>query len=100
MSKSPVKPALRNGDQNTKSAPRRGSPDFCLLINRDTRSRLFTKATSAAKFTAVHAAAPMIADVFKDVYKGQMIAGRSQQRAQEQPEIRRAEPVEEQDESD
>ena len=46
------------------------------------------------------AAAPMIADVFKDVYKGQMIAGRSQQRTQQQPEIRRAEPVEEEDESD
>ena len=46
------------------------------------------------------AAAPMIADVFKDVYKGQMIARRSHQRAQEQPEIRRAEPVEEHDESD
>jgi hypothetical protein len=42
----------------------------------------------------------MIADVFKDVYKGQMIARQSHQRAQEQPEIRRAEPVEEQDESD
>src|SRR5215472_219557 len=46
------------------------------------------------------AAAPMIADVFKDVYKGQMIAGHSQRRAQEQPEVRRAEPVEEEDESD
>src|SRR5438046_236338 len=46
------------------------------------------------------AVAPMIADVFKDVYKAQMIAGHSQPRAQEQPEIRRAEPVEEQDESD
>jgi penicillin-binding protein 2 len=46
------------------------------------------------------AAAPMIADVFKDVYKGQMIARQSHQRAEEQPEIRRAEPVEEQDESD
>src|SRR6058998_2844375 len=46
------------------------------------------------------AAAPMIADVFKDVYKDQMVAGRSHQRAQEQPEIRRAEPVEEQDDSD
>jgi len=45
-------------------------------------------------------AAPMIAEVFKDVYKGQMIAGHSRRRAQEQPEIRRAEPVEEQDESD
>ena len=45
-------------------------------------------------------AAPMIAEVFKDVYKGQMVAGHSRQRAQEQPEIRRAEPVEEQDESD
>jgi hypothetical protein len=29
-----------------------------------------------------------------------MIVGHSQRRAQEQPEIRRAEPVEEQDESD
>jgi penicillin-binding protein 2 len=46
------------------------------------------------------AAAPMIADVFKDVYKGQMIAGHSRRRVQEQPEIRRAEPVEEDDESD
>src|SRR5207248_7175122 len=46
------------------------------------------------------AAAPMIADVFKDVYKDQMVAGRSRQRGQEQPEIRRAEPVEEQDDSD
>jgi penicillin-binding protein 2 len=45
-------------------------------------------------------AAPMIADVLKEVYKGQMIAGRSQRRAREQPEIRRAEPVEEEDESD
>ena len=44
------------------------------------------------------AAAPMIADVFKDVYK--VSDRRSHQRAQEQPEIRRAEPVEEQDESD
>src|SRR5213082_594505 len=46
------------------------------------------------------AAAPMIADVFKDVYKGQMLTSRSERRAREQPEIRRAEPVEEQDESD
>src|SRR5262245_54959398 len=46
------------------------------------------------------AAAPMIADVFKDVYKDQMIAGHSRRRVQEQPEIRRAEPVEEEDESD
>ena len=42
----------------------------------------------------------MIAEVFKDVYKGQMVAGRSRRRSQELPEIRRAEPVEEQDESD
>jgi penicillin-binding protein 2 len=46
------------------------------------------------------AAAPMIADVFKDVYKGQMVARHSRERVQEQPEVRRAEPVEEQDESD
>src|SRR5213595_4186869 len=45
-------------------------------------------------------AAPMIAEVFKDVYKGQMIAGHSRRRGEEQPEIRRAEPVEEEDESD
>jgi hypothetical protein len=38
--------------------------------------------------------------VFKDVYKGQMIAGHSRRRAQDQPEIRRAEPVEEEDASD
>jgi penicillin-binding protein 2 len=46
------------------------------------------------------AAAPMIADVFKDVYKDQMIAGHSRRRVQGQPEIRRAEPVEEEDASD
>jgi penicillin-binding protein 2 len=45
-------------------------------------------------------AAPMIAEVFKDVYKGQMIAGGSRRRAQDEPEIRRAEPVEEEDASD
>jgi penicillin-binding protein 2 len=43
-------------------------------------------------------AAPMIADVFKEVYKGQQIAGR--QRREQEPEIRRAEPVEEEEESD
>jgi penicillin-binding protein 2 len=43
-------------------------------------------------------AAPMIADVFKEIYKGQQIAGRS--RREGEPEIRRAEPVEEEDESD
>src|SRR5437660_7533621 len=46
------------------------------------------------------AAAPMIADVFKDIYQGQIVTNRSQRRAREQPEIRSAEPVEEDDESD
>jgi len=46
------------------------------------------------------AAAPMIADVFKEIYKGQMVANREQRRAREQPEVRRAEPVQEEDESD
>jgi penicillin-binding protein 2 len=46
------------------------------------------------------AAAPMVADVFKEIYKGQMVANREQRRAREQPEVRRAEPVEEDDESD
>src|SRR5947208_15080838 len=41
------------------------------------------------------AAAPMIADVFKDVYKDQMIARRSQRRVQEQRVMRRDAPVEE-----
>src|SRR6266480_3531090 len=45
-------------------------------------------------------AAPMIADVFKEIYKGQQIVSHQQRRAREQPEIRRAEPVEEEDESD
>jgi penicillin-binding protein 2 len=44
-------------------------------------------------------AAPMIADIFKEVYKGQTMVGHQQQR-RAQPEIRRAEPVEEEDESD
>jgi penicillin-binding protein 2 len=43
-------------------------------------------------------AAPMIADVFKEIYKGQQIAKRSPREGE--PEIRRAEPVEEEDESD
>jgi penicillin-binding protein 2 len=42
-------------------------------------------------------AAPMIADVFKEIYKGQQIAKRPPREGE--PEIRRAEPVEE-DESD
>jgi penicillin-binding protein 2 len=46
------------------------------------------------------AAAPMIADVFKEVYKEQMVAHHEQRRTREQPEIRRAEPVEQDDESD
>lgn len=43
-------------------------------------------------------AAPMIADVFKEIYKGQQVAARP--RREGEPEIRRAEPVEEEDESD
>ena len=46
------------------------------------------------------AAAPMIADIFKEVYKGEKALTQRQRRAREQPEIRRAEPVEEEDESD
>jgi len=46
------------------------------------------------------ASAPMIADVFKEVYKGEKTVTQRQRRAREQPEIRRAEPVEEEDESD
>src|SRR6266581_5707631 len=46
------------------------------------------------------AAAPMIADVFKDIYKGEKLVSHQQRRAREQPEVRRAEPVEEDDESD
>ena len=52
--KSLAKLAPRNGDQNTKSAPRRGSLDFCLLTNRDMRLRSFTKAMLARPCTAVH----------------------------------------------
>src|SRR6058998_1409694 len=46
------------------------------------------------------AAAPMIADVFKEVVQGEKIVSHQQRRAPEQPEVRRAEPVEEDDESD
>src|SRR6266567_3096317 len=42
-------------------------------------------------------AAPMIADVFKEIYKGQEVAKRH--RGEREPEVRRAEPVEEEDES-
>jgi penicillin-binding protein 2 len=46
------------------------------------------------------AAAPMIADVFKEIFQGEKIVSQQQRRSREQPEVRRAEPVEEQDESD
>jgi len=46
------------------------------------------------------ATAPMIADVFKEIYQGEKMVSHQQRRAREQPEIRRAEPVEEEDESD
>jgi len=46
------------------------------------------------------AAAPMIADIFKEIYKGQQANGRKKGRAREETEVRRAEPVEEEDESD
>src|SRR5437899_4719856 len=46
------------------------------------------------------AAAPMIADVFKEIYHGEKLASRQQRRAREQPEVRRAQPVEAEDESD
>src|SRR6266513_2914521 len=50
--------------------------------------------------TKVHGgstAAPMIADIFKEIYKGQQATSR--QRRERKPEVRRAEPVEEEDES-
>ena len=43
-------------------------------------------------------AAPMIADIFKEVYKGQEVTAR--ERRERKPEVRRAEPVEEEDGSD
>ncbi len=43
-------------------------------------------------------AAPMIADIFKKIYKGQEVTKR--ERRERKPEVRRAEPVEEEDESD
>jgi penicillin-binding protein 2 len=46
------------------------------------------------------AAAPMIAEIFKEVYRSEKVVGQRQRRSPEQPEIRRAEPVEEEDESD
>ena len=45
-------------------------------------------------------AAPMVADVFKEIYKGEKVASRRERRDREAPEVRRAEPVEEEDESD
>jgi penicillin-binding protein 2 len=45
------------------------------------------------------AAAPMIADIFKEIYKGEKVTSRQQHRVREQTEIRRAEPVEEEDDS-
>src|SRR5881628_715098 len=46
------------------------------------------------------AAAPMIADIFKEIYKGEKVITQRQRGAREQPEVRRAEPVEEEDASD
>jgi penicillin-binding protein 2 len=45
------------------------------------------------------AAAPMIADIFKEIYRGQQANSTRKRRAPEETEVRRAEPVEE-DESD
>src|SRR6202158_318486 len=45
-------------------------------------------------------AAPMIADIFKDIYQGEKMVSHQQRRAREQPEVRRAEPGEEEEESD
>jgi hypothetical protein len=42
----------------------------------------------------------MIADIFKEIYKGQDVVSERQRRARERPEIRRAEPVDQEDESD
>jgi len=42
----------------------------------------------------------MIADVFKDIYQGEKVVSHQQRGAREQPEVRRAEPVEEEDASD
>jgi penicillin-binding protein 2 len=42
-------------------------------------------------------AAPMIAEVFKDIYKGQVTNGRRQNRVREVTTVRRAQPVEEDD---
>jgi penicillin-binding protein 2 len=44
-------------------------------------------------------AAPMVADIFKDIYKGRLANGRRQNRAREVITVRRAQPVEE-DQSD
>src|SRR5947208_3049496 len=55
MSKSPVKPAPRNGDQNTKSAQQRGSAVF--LRRRNCRNRVprFSpyRLTSEARYRAL-----------------------------------------------
>jgi len=45
-------------------------------------------------------AAPMIADIFKELYKEQKPNGARKRRVGEEREVRRAEPVEEEDESD
>jgi hypothetical protein len=42
----------------------------------------------------------MIADIFTEIYKGEKVVNHRQSRPREQPEIRRAEPVEQEDESD
>lgn len=46
------------------------------------------------------AAAPMIAEVFKEIYKSQHVVTERQRPSGAQPEIRRAEPVDQEDESD
>jgi len=46
------------------------------------------------------AAAPMVADIFKEIYKEQQPNGRKKSRGREETEVRRAEPVKEEDESD
>ena len=82
MWKSQAKPARPNGDRKRKSARPRGSRDSsrrpaAVCLRRRLRRRRRHECARRSR------AAPMIGKIFKEIYKGQKIAGKTQRRAQE-----------------
>ena len=69
MSKSPAKPAPPNGARRTRSAPPHGLPDFFRPTIPQYAFAALYEGDVGSKVHGGTVAAPMIADIFKDVYK-------------------------------